>query len=115
MSKRIYLCDDDTHTLEIFKRFLTSLGYQVKTFNSPGALIEAVYKLPPDTCLIDSRMPALDGLNLYKCLKAIEFKGAIHVMSAHGEIVELNTSKFYIRAKPHNAEGLQKLLEMPCN
>src|SRR6516164_11648426 len=68
---RIAVVDDDPLFLRVFAANLQSAGYQVACFGDPKqALASLLRDVPPDACVLDWNMPGLDGLALFKLLRA---------------------------------------------
>jgi FixJ family two-component response regulator len=67
----VYLVDDDPGVLRAISRFLRSAGYEVKTFLSAKAFMEA-YRADARGCLVlDVSMPGISGLGLQRWLAEI--------------------------------------------
>lgn len=72
-SEKILLVDDEPELLNMLKKMLSSLGYEVFGFNDSQAALEAFEKEPSkfDLILTDLTMPKLDGIALTKSVKPI--------------------------------------------
>jgi CheY-like chemotaxis protein/predicted transcriptional regulator len=71
--KTIMIVDDEEDIAQIYKNFLSSVGYQVRTFiDSRSALHEYVSNpFLYDLLILDIRMQEINGLQLYQSIKAI--------------------------------------------
>jgi ActR/RegA family two-component response regulator len=68
---RVLLVDDDVDALELRKRIFERDGYQVATASSVSGAREQFGAEPPDTVVIDLRVPnAEDGLGLIRDFRA---------------------------------------------
>ncbi|WP_246683259.1 response regulator [Mesorhizobium sp. B2-1-3A] len=63
------MVDDDPSVLIALARLLTVKGYEVRTFSSPGAFLEAHDPDIPGCAVVDVSMPGLNGLELQAALK----------------------------------------------
>jgi CheY-like chemotaxis protein/predicted transcriptional regulator len=72
-NETIMIVDDEEDISQIYKSILSSVGYEVRIFfDSRSALHE--YVSDPfvyDLLILDIRMPAINGLQLYQSIKAI--------------------------------------------
>jgi CheY-like chemotaxis protein/predicted transcriptional regulator len=72
---KILLIDDEPDVALTYKSFLASEGYVVDAFREPERAIEHFISSRPmhyDLVITDIRMPEINGLRLYQCLKNID-------------------------------------------
>src|SRR3989339_581628 len=62
--KRILVVDDDTNILRVFKSILEKEGYMVETAETGNDALEKIKKEKFNVCLIDVRLPDMDGTDL---------------------------------------------------
>jgi CheY-like chemotaxis protein len=62
--KRILVVDDDVTILKVFKKTLEKEGYSVETVDTGKAAIERIKKEKFNVCLIDVKLPDMDGTEL---------------------------------------------------
>src|SRR4030095_17267827 len=54
---RVLIVEDDERLAEIFRDFIGELGYQPRVVGSAEGALEALTTAPPDTILLDLRLP----------------------------------------------------------
>jgi CheY-like chemotaxis protein/predicted transcriptional regulator len=72
---KILLIDDEPDVALTYKSFLASEGYVVDAFRDPEKAVEHFVSSRPmhyDLVITDIRMPDMNGLRLYQCLKSID-------------------------------------------
>ncbi len=62
--KRILVVDDDVSILRIFRRILEKAGYNVETVEAGKDAIEKLQNKKFNICLVDVRLPDIDGTEL---------------------------------------------------
>ena len=67
---RILVVDDEEDLLELVRYNLTKEGYDVTCVASGEEALKAARKLPPDLIVLDLMLPAVDGLEVCRRLKA---------------------------------------------
>ncbi len=68
--QKILIVDDDKGIVEVIKTALTKKGYEVFTAGDGNEGIEMVKKSSPDLILLDVVMPAMNGYEFLRALKA---------------------------------------------
>jgi CheY-like chemotaxis protein len=86
-STNILVIDDEPDTLFTYESFLSDEGYNVKTFSDPQEALKHFVQLPDPSshynlALLDIRMPKLNGLQLFRKMKALSPKIKIMFCSA---------------------------------
>lgn len=64
----IAVVDDEEAVCRALKRLLTASSFDVVTFPSGNAFLEALPSSRPDCAVLDLHMPGLGGLDVLKCL-----------------------------------------------
>ena len=67
----IYLADDEKSIRELLHSFLTSDGYEVRSFESGDALLAAFQQEPAELVILDIMMPGTDGLTVCRELRSV--------------------------------------------
>ncbi len=82
---RIVIADDDGMTLMVLRKILTNIGHEVVGEAGDGEQAVALAKeRTPDLCILDIRMPKMEGIAAAKEIQA-ERPTAIIILSAHTE------------------------------
>jgi CheY-like chemotaxis protein len=115
----ILLVDDDPEEFELFETAMSEIQRDVILVHSDGCsdLLATVLKHNPDIVFIDINMPAVNGI---ECLKGIrarkEFRSLPVIMySTSNSRIHIqqsfeNQANFYI-VKPHSLTGIRQALE----
>lgn len=61
MPKRILVIDDDERLLDLTRKVLEVLQYEVHTSSNPQQGLQAFYNINPDLVILDVMMPGMDG------------------------------------------------------
>jgi DNA-binding response OmpR family regulator len=69
---RILVVDDDQDITLAFKIGLENDGFQVDTFNDPGAALSEFEPSKYDLLLLDVRMPEMNGFELFREIEKID-------------------------------------------
>lgn len=68
----VYLVDDDPVVLAFVEAVLGAAGYRVERFSGGEGVLALAAASPPSMFILDVRMPAVDGIELLKQLRALE-------------------------------------------
>jgi len=66
----VLVIDDDENTQELFKNYLSKMGYAVAVATGGKAGLKLAKKLRPDAILLDVKMPGMDGWRVLSALKS---------------------------------------------
>lgn len=70
MSKSIVVVEDDESIREMLRYYFTSVGYDVRPYESGEAMLEGESGLPrPVLCILDIMLPGIDGLEVLRRLR----------------------------------------------
>ncbi|MBI3602164.1 MAG: response regulator [Candidatus Omnitrophica bacterium] len=112
MSKCVLIVDDEPIVVEIAKRKLEDLHYQVMTAQDGEEALEALKKKIPDLILLDIQMPKMNGYTfLMEKAKVPEYDSIpVVVLTAYGEMEPL-FKRHGVKAYLLKPLKLQELLE----
>ena len=82
----IAVVDDDDRVCRALSRVLGFHGYQVRTFTSARAYLEARQRMTPSCVVADVRMPELDGFSLYEMERAAGGSVPTVFITASGDV-----------------------------
>ena len=84
---RIFVVDDEPQIREVLKLYLSREGFRVETAADGAAALAAFDAHPPDLVLLDLMLPRIDGLEVFRRLRA---KRAVPIimLTAKGDEVD---------------------------
>src|SRR6266545_4908936 len=111
----ILVVDDDVDTTRNLSDILTDLGYEVAVAHDGPAALELVRARPFDVALLDLKMPGMDGLELYRRMKALRAGTVAIIVSAFASDATreeaLAAGAWQVLAKPVDFTRLLKLVD----
>jgi FixJ family two-component response regulator len=106
----IYVVDDDQGVLGSLRFLLETDGFEVRTFRSGPALLDAVAELPVDCIVIDYKMPGMNGIDLASRLRERHIKAPIVMITGYpDESISERAAAVGVRhvvLKPHLEDSL---------
>lgn len=109
----ILVIDDDRAIRLMVERGLTAVGFDVRSASTAEEGLEMVRRCPPDVALVDVYLPEMNGLELYRKLRALDRKLPIIFITADNSsettIEAMRLGAFDYLAKPLNLEQLREL------
>ena len=106
----VYVVDDDTDVLGSLRFLLETDGFDVRTFRSGIALLNAIATGEVDCLVIDYKMPAMSGIDLAGRLKSRNITTPIILITGYPDenIVEKAAAAgvHHVLLKPHLEESL---------
>ncbi len=108
LRQKILIVDDEPSIRKVLVRLLTKEGYlPVESSDGPSAL-KAIRMEPPETVLLDLRMPGMDGMQVLREIKALDSDLPVVIITAnanvHGSVDAMRQGAHDYLAKPfeHN-------------
>jgi len=115
LSKRdkVLVVDDETAILDFLQRVLEEWGYEVTTENGTKMVMDRLGREEYDLILLDVKMPAMSGIDLYQHIMGLDSGLAPKVIFITGDVMETATRNFLEETgAPHIAKPfyIEKLL-----
>jgi two-component system response regulator (stage 0 sporulation protein F) len=111
--KRILIVDDNTVVQDILRQFFEP-RYKVQMANNASQALASIIKSAPDVCLLDVKMPGLDGVSLLKSLREMGVSVPIFVMTGYDSLQvaqdALNSGANGYLPKPFDLMHLDRLV-----
>ena len=107
ISKRVLLVDDYPDALEIWGRYLRSLGYTVETAEDGLTAVELAHKHHPDVIVLDLELPGITGCEAAMRLREAPDTAAIPMIAATG----FSQSRQLAQARD---AGFDSIMIKPC-
>jgi two-component system response regulator FixJ len=106
----IYVVDDDTDVLGSLRFLLETDGFDVRTFRSGAALLNAIVTGEVDCFVIDYKMPTRSGIDLANRLRNRDIDTPIILITGYPDeniLVKAATAGIHhVLLKPHLEESL---------
>lgn len=110
MTVEIAFVDDDPDLRAANAQSLGLAGFTVREFDGAQALLDAVDAGYPGIVVTDVRMPGIDGIELFRRLKALDAELPVILITGHGDIAmavaALHDGAYDFIAKPFAADRL---------
>ena len=106
----VYVVDDDTDVLGSLRFLLETDGFDVRTFRSGAALLNAIATGEVDCFVIDYKMAAMNGLDLTERLRNRDIDTPIILITGYPDANILEKAAaagiHHVLLKPHLEESL---------
>jgi len=114
--ERILVVEDETPISDVCQRVLTGEGFEVDIAVDGKVAQDMINKKQYGLCLIDIRMPEMNGLELFQWLKHKHLEMAKRVIFTTGDVVGGETTGFIERSgrpflpKPFTPDELKAIV-----
>lgn len=118
---RILICDDEPHIIHVVGLNLRSAGYEVIAAGHGQQALDLVAEKLPSLCIIDHNMPAMNGAELCRELRAVPGLSTVPVIMLTAvdyrltEFDDPRTSPTTVMGKPFSPRVLLKQVESLLN
>ena len=85
-ARRIFVVDDEPAVLTTLGRMLHASGYEVSTFSSPSAFLEAAPQQGVGCVLMDLSMPEMSGIEVQDAMHRKGITMPVIFLSAYGDV-----------------------------
>jgi len=79
---KLLVVDDEEEICDFLKCFFEERDFNVRTAQSGDEALKKVNEDPPDVCLLDIKMPGMDGIEVLKEIKAKHPKVKVIMVTA---------------------------------
>lgn len=107
MSKRILVCDDDSHIVLAVQMKLSKAGFDVRAARDGQEAWEAAQAQVPDLVITDCQMPRMDGLELCRRLRGWRETSEVPVFMLTAKGMELDAATL------HTEFGITRVMTKP--
>jgi DNA-binding NtrC family response regulator len=115
MKASIFVVDDQVSFCHHIMAILQSEGYEVTIANDPYIALELLASKPVDILLTDMKMPAMEGLDMFRVARQLDPRLSCIIMTAYGSVssavaaVKLGVTDYLL--KPFEPEALLMAIE----
>ena len=81
-AKSILVVDDEPVILSMLSKFLTQHGYRVRTAQDGPSALAVAGQDPPQLVILDVYMPGMDGVEVFRRLRAQGYQGGVVTLTA---------------------------------
>ena len=106
---RVLLVDDDPDIVEVLRRGLKVKGLQVDAYTSPQEALQSFKPNVYDLAILDIRMPAMTGFQLYREMKRRDLAIAVCFLSAF----EIQPDEF--KSVFPSMDGVKTIIKKPIS
>ena len=86
MSKRVLIVDDEKNMRWVLGQALSSDGFEVVEAVDGNSALDSISEQEPDVMVLDHRMPAPDGMEVLRKVRAKGMSFPIIMLTAHGNV-----------------------------
>ena len=86
MKRRVLIADDEKNMRWVLRQALEAEGYEVAEAADGKEALSSVGEQEPDVLILDHKMPAPDGMEVLRRLRAKGFRFPIIMLTAHGNV-----------------------------
>jgi len=82
----VHVIDDDEAVRQSLEFLLRTFGFEVRTYESAVAFLDALPQTGTSCIISDVRMPGLSGIDLLKRLKELDVGMPVIIVTGHGDV-----------------------------
>lgn len=88
IDQKILIIDDDPEITKSVNTYLTESGYSVTTTNVSRDAMELIQQISPDLVILDIIMPEMDGIEICRRIRLLDFYIPIIMLSSKSDVVD---------------------------
>jgi FixJ family two-component response regulator len=114
----IFIVDDHSAALNSLRFLLESEGYKVVSFCEGAELLSSLPRPDPACVIIDYKMPAMDGMDLFQHLRDAGVKAPVILVTGHFDPAirtRVEEAGLDLIEKPLSQDMLLRAVEAACN
>jgi two-component system cell cycle response regulator DivK len=119
--ERILVVEDNEKNMKLFRDVLVATGYRTLEATTGSEAVDMASEHTPDLVLMDIQLPDLDGVQLFKRLRADARTAAIPVLAVTAQAMHGDRERFlaagfdgYV-SKPVNVRELIGIVRQHCD
>jgi DNA-binding NtrC family response regulator len=86
VNKRVLIADDEKNMRWVLGKSLTAEGWEVVEAADGKEALAAIDEQPPDVMVLDHKMPAPDGMEVLRRIRAKDLQFPVIMLTAHGNV-----------------------------
>jgi two-component system response regulator (stage 0 sporulation protein F) len=110
----ILVVDDEENAREGLSKILSKEGYSVETAANGKEAIDTIKRQSFDLVITDMRMPLMDGFEVLREIKKLDFEVGVIMITAYGEVESyleaMNLGAFEYINKPVRVNELKRVI-----
>ncbi len=115
MKRRVLIADDEKNMRWVLGQALSAEGYEIIEAADGKEVLAAISEQPPDLMVLDHKMPAPDGMEVLRRLRAKGHTFPIIMLTAHGNVASavgaMKAGASEYLTKPFDLEELKLSIE----
>lgn len=84
-AQRVLVVDDDPTVREVLGGYLERAGFTVSAVSDGGQAVDLLERVTPDLVVLDLTLPGLDGLEVFRRMRAVQAHLPVVILTARGE------------------------------
>lgn len=110
----VLVVDDESNTTKVLSSILSEEGYRVSQSQEVETALGMIAREEPDLIITDLKMPGMDGMQLFECLKRMQYDIPVIFLTAFGTVetaVEaIRSGAYHFFVKPPDFEKLKDVV-----
>jgi two-component system response regulator AtoC len=114
-NNRVLIADDELSVRRLLYEVARKAGYQPYLAENGLEALEKARDLRPQVIILDLKMPVMDGMEAFSCIRSEQPEVAIILLTAHGSaettVAAMKLGAFDFLTKPTNVAEVKSVLE----